>query len=39
MSISGDCLFMVAHNEDETYSIKKFRIEDKSRKGENLSQF
>jgi len=32
MSISGDDLFMLAKNEDETYSIKKFRIEDKSRK-------
>jgi hypothetical protein len=32
MSISGDYLFMVAHNEDDTYSIKKYRVEDKSRK-------
>jgi len=32
MSISGDYLFMVAYNEDNTYSIKKYRVEDKSRK-------
>jgi hypothetical protein len=32
MSISGDYLFMVAHNEDDTSSIKKYRVEDKSRK-------
>jgi hypothetical protein len=32
MSISGDYLFMSAKNEDETYSIKKYRVEDKSRK-------
>jgi hypothetical protein len=30
MAVSGDDLFMVAKNEDETYSIKKYRIEDKS---------
>jgi hypothetical protein len=32
MFISGDYLFMPAENEDETYSIKKYRVEDKSRK-------
>ncbi len=32
MFISGDYLFMPAYNEDETYCIKKYRIEDKSRK-------
>lgn len=32
MAISGGYLFMLAKNEDETYSIKKYRVEDKSRK-------
>jgi hypothetical protein len=32
MAVSGDDLFMVAKNEDETYSIKKYKVEDKIRK-------
>ena len=31
MTISGDNLFMLVKNEDETYSIKKFQIEDTNR--------
>ena len=31
MTISGDNLFMLVKNEDETYSIKKYLIEDKNR--------
>jgi len=31
MTISGDNLYMLVKNEDETYSIKKYLIEDKNR--------
>ncbi len=31
MTVSGDNLYMLVRNEDETYSIKKYLIEDKNR--------